>query len=316
MNRKNYIINPDVKEKEQLVKIILIIAAVFIVYCLIEMIRELRDFRVTKYRICSQKLNGIKETKRIVFLSDLHNRMYGEENERLLKSIREQQPDLILIGGDMLVRKDGNSYDKTVRFLDKLPEICPVYCANGNHEQKLKELPDKYEQSYEDYKKALTASGIHMLENASETVRLDEVPVKISGLEIPLGAYARFGKKELPLKEITDRIGEHGEEYQILLAHHPGYMKEYLAYGADLILGGHYHGCVVQLPGIGGVISPNFTLFPKYSGGIYEEGEQTAVVSRGLGTHSVPLRLWNWPELVVLELSGTFGNNGNTDTAK
>lgn len=287
-----------------MIKIILIIVAVFIVYCLIEMIRELRDFRVTKYRICSQKLNGIKRGKKIIFLSDLHNRMYGEENERLLESIRNQHPDLILIGGDMLVRKDGNSYDKTVHFLAKLPGICPVYCANGNHEQKLKELPDKYEQSYEEYKKALTASGIHMLENASETVKLDEVPVKLSGLEIPLGAYARFGKKELSLKEITDRIGEHGDDYQILLAHHPGYMKEYLAYGADLILGGHYHGCVVQLPGIGGVISPNFTLFPKYSGGIYQEGEQTAVVSRGLGTHSVPLRLWNWPELIVLELSG------------
>ena len=286
-----------------MIKIILIIVAVFIVYCLIEMIREL-DFRVTKYRICSQKLNGIKREKKIIFLSDLHNRMYGEENERLLESIRNQHPDLILIGGDMLVRKDGNSYDKTVHFLAKLPGICPVYCANGNHEQKLKELPDKYEQSYEEYKKALTASGIHMLENASETVKLDEVPVKLSGLEIPLGAYARFGKKELSLKEITDRIGEHGDDYQILLAHHPGYMKEYLAYGADLILGGHYHGCVVQLPGIGGVISTNFTLFPKYSGGIYQEGEQTAVVSRGLGTHSVPLRLWNWPELIVLELSG------------
>lgn len=278
--------------------------AVFIVYCLIEMIRELRDFRVTKYRICSQKLNGIKREKKIIFLSDLHNRMYGEENERLLESIRNQHPDLILIGGDMLVRKDGNSYDKTVHFLAKLPGICPVYCANGNHEQKLKELPDKYEQSYEEYKKALTASGIHMLENASETVKLEEVPVKLSGLEIPLGAYARFGRKELSLKEITDRIGEHGDDYQILLAHHPGYMKEYLAYGADLILGGHYHGCVVQLPWIGGVISTNFTLFPKYSGGIYQEGEQTAVVSRGLGTHSVPLRLWNWPELIVLELSG------------
>jgi len=287
-----------------LIKIILIIVAVFIVYCLIEMIRELRDFRVTKYRICSQKLNGIKKEKKIIFLSDLHNRMYGEENERLLESIRNQHPDLILIGGDMLVRKDGNFYDKTVHFLAKLPGICPVYCANGNHEQKLKELPDKYEQSYEEYKKALTASGIHMLENASETVKLDEVPVKLSGLEIPLGAYARFGKKELSLKEITDRIGEHGDDYQILLAHHPGYMKEYLAYGADLILGGHYHGCVVQLPGIGGVISTNFTLFPKYSGGIYPEGEQIAVVSRGLGTHSVPLRLWNWPELIVLELSG------------
>lgn len=288
-----------------MIKIILIIMTVFILYCMIETARELRDFRLTKYRICSPKLNGIRETKKIVFLSDLHNRMYGKENERLLKSIKNQHPDLILIGGDMLVRKDGNSYDRTVRFLEKLPAICPVYCANGNHEQKLKELPDKYEQSYEGYKKALTVCGIHMLENASETVRLDEAPVRISGLEIPLRAYARFGKKDLPLKEITDRIGEHGEEYQILLAHHPGYIQEYLEYGADLILSGHYHGGVMQLPGIGGVISPDFTLFPKYSGGIYREGTQTVVVSRGLGTHSVPVRLWNWPELIVLELSGT-----------
>ena len=284
-----------------LVVFVLTVAAVL---CLLEAYREQQYFKVTEDVVVSRRLNGLKKEKKIVFLSDLHNKEYGVGNERLLDAICKARPDLILIGGDMLVRKDGNSYDKTVHFLAKLPGICPVYCANGNHEQKLKELPDKYEQSYEEYKKALTASGIHMLENASETVKLDEVPVKLSGLEIPLGAYARFGKKELSLKEITDRIGEHGDDYQILLAHHPGYMKEYLAYGADLILGGHYHGCVVQLPGIGGVISPNFTLFPKYSGGIYPEGEQTAVVSRGLGTHSVPLRLWNWPELIVLELSG------------
>ena len=284
-----------------LVVFVLTVAAVL---CLLEAYREQQYFKVTEDVVVSRRLNGLKKEKKIVFLSDLHNKEYGAGNERLLDAICKARPDLILIGGDMLVRKDGNSYDKTVHFLAKLPGICPVYCANGNHEQKLKELPDKYEQSYEEYKKALTASGIHMLENASETVKLDEVPVKLSGLEIPLGAYARFGKKELSLKEITDRIGEHGDDYQILLAHHPGYMKEYLAYGADLILGGHYHGCVVQLPGIGGVISTNFTLFPKYSGGIYQEGEQTAVVSRGLGTHSVPLRLWNWPELIVLELSG------------
>ena len=76
-----------------MIKIILIIVAVFIVYCLIEMRRELRDFRVTKYRICSQKLNGIKREKKIIFLSDLHNRMYGEENERLLESIRNRSEE-------------------------------------------------------------------------------------------------------------------------------------------------------------------------------------------------------------------------------
>ncbi len=134
---------------------------------------------------------------------------------------------------------------------------------------------------------------------------MDEAPVRISGLEIPLRAYARFGKKDLPLKEITDRIGEHGEEYQILFAHHPGYIQEYLEYGADLILSGHYHGGVMQLPGIGGGDFTGFYTISKIFRRNIQEGTQTVVVSRGLGTHSVPVRLWNWPELIVLELSGT-----------
>lgn len=285
------------------VKIILIILLICVILCVTEMMREWKDFRITKYEICSSKLNGIRGKKKILFLSDLHNRTYGECNERLWNAIRDQRPDLILIGGDMLVRKDGNSYKETVKFLKKLPQLCPVYYANGNHEQKLKELPEKYQQSYKEYKNQLVTAGIHMLENASENVKMDDTQITVTGLEIPLRAYKRVGKKKLSVSEITERIGKPGEQYQILLAHHPGYMKEYLAYGADLILGGHYHGCVARLPGIGGVIAPDFTLFPKYSGGIYEEGAQTVVVSCGLGSHSVPIRLFNWPELIVLELN-------------
>ena len=104
--------------------------------------------------------------------------------------------------------------------------------------------------------------------------------------------------QESVLKEL---IGEPQGEYQILLAHNPDYVKEYQAWGADLILCGHYHGALVGIPGVGGVIAPNFKLFPKYSGGIYREENAIAVVSRGLGTHSVPVRIFNMPELVVLD---------------
>lgn len=276
----------------------------FAIYCLIEIRRELNDFHVTRYQVSSGRLKDMKRPGKIIFLSDLHNRTYGSENVRLWEKIVDEQPDLILIGGDMLVRKDGNSYEETLKFLKKLPQICPVYCANGNHEQKLKEKPECYKQSYEAYKKELEQSGLHMLENDSETVEVNGQKMILTGLEIPLWAYARFGKKKLPAKEITDRIGTCQDGYQILLAHHPAYMEKYLEWGADLVLSGHYHGCVVGLPGIGGVISPNFMLFPKYSGGIYRDGDRTMIVSKGLGTHSVPIRLWNWPELIVLELKG------------
>lgn len=285
-------------------KIILGILIIMIVLVLLENLRELRNFKTTFYQISSPKLAKLKEDKRVLFLSDLHNRSYGKDNEKLLEEIERLHPDGILIGGDMLVRKDGNSYEGTLAFLAKLPDICPVYYANGNHEQKLKELPEQYEQSYETYKDQLVKAGIHFLENESSVWELGDVRIVITGLEIPLSGYRHFGSGKLPVSVITELVGRAGAGYQILLAHNPDYVKEYQSWGADLILCGHYHGGVARIPGIGGVIAPNFRLFPRYSGGIYREKDTVTVVSRGLGTHSVPIRILNPPELIVLEFSG------------
>ncbi|MGN1376899.1 MAG: metallophosphoesterase [Dorea sp.] len=275
-----------------------------IVLVLLENFRELQNFQTTFYQISSPKLAKLQEEKRVLFLSDLHNRSYGKDNKKLLDEIEKLHPDCILIGGDMLVRKDGNSYDGTVAFLAKLPDICPVYYANGNHEQKLKELPEQYAQSYETYKEQLVKAGIHFLENESSVWNPDGARIRITGLEIPLSGYRHFGTENLPVSVITERVGDSQSGYQILLAHNPDYVKEYQAWGADLILCGHYHGGVARIPGIGGVIAPNFRLFPRYSGGIYREKDAITVVSRGLGTHSVPIRILNPPELIVLEFSG------------
>lgn len=277
------------------------ILVVIIAGCLIENKRELRTFRIKKYLVTSEKLKGLRRKRRIVFLSDLHNYSYGEHNEKLLKAIREVRPDVILIGGDMLVRKDGTSYEETLQFLCCLPQIAPVYCANGNHEQRLKEYPEKYEQSYQTYRNCLIRSGIRMLENDSVTFCWDDIPVTVTGLEIPLEGYQKFRHPKIERKEIEDRVGTATAAYQILLAHHPAYVPVYKEWGADLILSGHLHGGVVRLPGIGGVIGPDFILFPRYSGDIYREDGKTVVVSKGLGAHTVSVRIFNPAELVVLE---------------
>lgn len=270
----------------------------------IENIRELRTFRVKKYKISSHKLNGIS-TKRILFLSDLHNYSYGKGNQRLIQAIRRSEPDLILIGGDMVVRKNGTSYEKTAEFLQKLPEICPVYLANGNHEQKLKEQPERYTQSYEKYKEQLVKSGIVFLENETVQIRLDRTRIRITGLEIPMDAYRRFGRYPLKITELEERVGRANSCYHILLAHNPAYVRQYQEWGADLILCGHLHGGLIGVPGVGGVIAPNLRLFPRYSGGKYRRKTASVVVSRGLGTHSIPVRFLNPAELIVLEMSGT-----------
>ena len=64
-----------------------------------EIYRETHCFRVTRYKVPAEKLAGILRNVKILFLSDLHNCTYGNENERMLRSIRDEAPDLILIGG-------------------------------------------------------------------------------------------------------------------------------------------------------------------------------------------------------------------------
>ena len=90
--------------------------------------------------------------------------------------------------------------------------------------------------------------------------------------------------------------------YNILLAHNPDYLKQYAKWGADLVISGHVHGGIMRLPFLGGIIAPSFKIFPKYSGGLYEEGESKMILSTGLGSHTIPVRVFNPAQLVVLEI--------------
>ena len=277
----------------------ILVAAVLLVFA--EMYRELHTFRVTRYQVASPKLAGEKTW---VFLSDLHNQVYGVNNCRLIDAVKKESPDLILIGGDMLVGKNGHSYEPALACVKELVKIAPVYYANGNHEERMKLKPQKYDQSYALYREKLLNLGVHLLENES-TVLSDESKVRLTGLEIPLECYTHLKRREMPEGAIKERIGNRDPEaFQVLLAHNPSYMKEYLAWGADLILSGHFHGGPVRLPGVGAVFSPSFQVFPAYSGGHYQEGEQEMVVSKGLGTHTFHVRLFNPAEAVLLRIHG------------
>ena len=83
-------------------------------------------------------------------------------------------------------------------------------------------------------------------------------------------------------------------------------MDAYLGWGADLVLSGHLHGGLVRIPGFCGIVTPQGFLFPKYSGEMTREGDQTVIVSRGLGTHTLNIRLFNMPELIVIRLKKTL----------
>lgn len=290
-----------------LVWILSVGTAGFLFVCL-ESIREQKSYRVTNYTVKHKKLRFSTKEQVIVFLSDLHSHVYGQHNDVLIEDIRRQKPNLILVGGDMMVGRKEPVSKETVSFLCRLPEIAPVYYANGNHEQRMKETKS-YGDLYPSYKKKLMKAGVHFLENETEEMILDGQKIQITGLEIPMPAYEKFKKYVLNEEDIRKCLKEkitkknYADTFRILLAHNPVYFKAYKKWGADLTLSGHLHGGIFRIPGFRGVITPQAFLFPKYSGEMTTEGEYTIIVSKGLGTHTVNFRVFNRPELVVVRLA-------------
>ena len=84
------------------------------------------NFQIVRYNFISQK---VRKPLRIVMIADLHNQVYGLENTDLLTAIDTEQPDIILLPGDMIVcrkseRKNNRVTADTIR---KMTEIAPVY---------------------------------------------------------------------------------------------------------------------------------------------------------------------------------------------
>lgn len=286
-----------------MIKVIIAVIVVGIVFVLMENARELSRFKTVHYQIVSPKLSGLHGEKKLIHLSDLHDKCYGTDNEPLLRAIRKEQPDLILISGDMLVGVVGGTYQNAVKLMEKLTKIAPVYYTNGNHEQRLKERTAKYGDVYAGYKKSLESADVTFLENERAELMLDDCKVTLYGLEIPLKCYERFEENPLGVQCIKECIGApDSESYNILLAHNPMYFEDYKEWGADLVLAGHLHGGVIRIPGIGGLISPQAALIPKYSGELTKEDGSYMSLSKGLGTHTVNLRMFNPAELIVLHL--------------
>lgn len=245
----------------------------------------------------------IKQDTVFVVLADLHNKSFGKENARLLKAIREIHPDMVLLAGDMLNAKPGADFQQTAEFLKKLAEEYPVFYGIGNHEHRLELYPEVYGTMGREYWEAVRHENIIPLVNRK--AELKSRGICIYGSQIEKRFYKRFAVQHMEEDYLKKLLGEPKEErFNILLAHNPDYFENYAAWGADLVLSGHVHGGIVRLPLLGGVLSPACRLFPKYDGGVFRKGESTMLLSRGLGTHTIPVRLFNPGELHVVRLKG------------
>ena len=234
----------------------------------------------------------------IAQVSDLHNAEFGGGNRELLAILEEAEPDLIAITGDLI---DSRRTDPVpaLAFLEGAVELAPVCYVTGNHEFRAYD-------AYQDLKSQMEELGVIVLEN--EAVVLEAVPLRVIGLD-DLSFGVRSDPSASPEQILEDALTalapQAGEEdlRTVLLAHRPEYVELYAQHGADLVLSGHAHGGQVRLPGVGGLYAPGQGFLPAYTSGLYQIGETSLVVSRGLGNSLFPLRVNNRPEVVLVKLA-------------
>lgn len=294
--------------------IIVLLAIIFIlVLVFLESVRELNSLRVTSYEIdLSKKMASLGKdinvsyddlkNRKIVFLSDYHEAFCL--NEKIIHEIDSIKPDLILVGGDMV---NGKSEEEDTHpasdLLNSISKVAPVLYALGNHDENMKTNFYDTADLWSEYLGRLD-SRIKFLEN--ESVTLFDGALTVHGLDIPLNYYKRIKYPELTSEVIDEMLSlSDKKSYNILLGHAPDFIDGYLDWGADLALSGHFHGGMVRLPLLGGVISPRLKLFPKYTYGKYDRiingVERSMIVTNGLGQHTLKVRINNIPEIVVIK---------------
>lgn len=278
--------------------IILGIVIALILFFLIVNICDMNRFVVRKYTFSSDK---VKKEITFAFLSDLHDKKYGKNNSKLLDAIDKVKPDALLVGGDMIVASPEETNTNAKELMNTLAQKYTVYHGMGNHEYRSDLYREKYGEMYDEYSKPLMERGVIFLRN--KAALLAEHNIEIRGVEIDRKYYKRFTVRHMDDSYMEEILGKNeGTHYEIFLAHNPDYFNQYKDYGADLTLSGHVHGGLVRMPFFGGIASPAVRFFPKYDGGLFTKEKSNMVVSRGLGTHTLPVRIFNPAELVVIHL--------------
>ena len=265
----------------------LLYVAFFVVFIVIFLYVNNHWLVVSKYEFESEKAPAGFDGLRITQITDLQDALFGEHQEKLIAKVKATNPDLIFITGDLV---DSNRYnlERSLQAVRGLVKLADVYYVLGNHEVATNKVNVIYDE--------LSSLGVHVLSNESAVIERDGERLAIVGIEDPLSGRTTKEMLEIATKNVPPNI------LTILLAHRPEVFNTYVDFGIDLVFAGHAHGGQVRIPGIGGLFARGQGILPKYTAGVFKEGTTTMAVSRGLGNSTVPIRIFNPPEILVMEL--------------
>lgn len=285
--------------KIKLSRLFLLTSLFFLIFIPLNIVYNYYYVEVNKIVYNSKKLwknfNGFK----IVFFADVQMDQFTTEKRvaRFIEKVRQQNPDLVLIGGDFI--SNSIKYIKPVAQLTStIDSEFGIFSTIGDHD--FYGMKKYYWRSFDSVKKTLEFYGIKMIDNGNLIFQKNDLTLLVTFLT---STYVKNYDEEVfdSLALSTSR-----GDIKILLTHQP---KKEIALkakekGYDLYLAGHTHGGQVNF------IFPFINISPvwyenKYLGGGYKFNNLLMIVNRGLGYSSLPLRYNAMPEITVIELKGT-----------
>ena len=268
-----------------------------------------------KYELIHYKIINItcidKINFKFLYISDLHEKIYKNNNQYLIDDLNKQNIDTLIIGGDLIICSKNNKsinkplFNNTIDFLYKiknLTNIKNIYYGLGNHELN---FYNNNKLLFNNFKTKLEKINIKLLYNEKINIKND---ICLYSINLDNNYYKKclnFNKKKsiLTNENIERFIGKiNKNKYNIILCHNPDFSENLIEYGFDFVLSAHTHGGLFQLPIIGAVFSPEFMIFPKYSKGLYKYKNKYIFVSSGLGEHTMHIRLNNLPAVYNINI--------------
>lgn len=279
--------------KSKKLKIVLTIIVFFlgsIIFC----IYENNSIVITKSNFSSKKITSDFDGFTIAQISDLHNKLFGNDQTKILNKLKSISPDIIVVTGDLIDRRKYN-LDIAMTFISGAVKIAPVYYVSGNHEA--------WSGNFPLIKKSLVEAGVNVLDDIAVELTKGKTSINIVGLSDPDFLTSDYIEGTNTSKTIEQlKQWSMGKNFKILLSHRPELFDLYGENSMDLVFTGHAHGGQIRIPFIGGLIAPDQGIFPRYSSGSYIKDSTTMFVSRGLGNSIFPVRVFNRPEIVVITL--------------